>query len=257
MVQCHRAARDGRLPVALKRLLGGVGLLLIVLGGCSEFDYPADRAMRELGVSVGTPARYTVQSGDTLYQIAFAAGLDFRDVARWNNIDPPYVIYPGQSLRLRPPAGRSAERRAVASAPATEGQSTSPTPSVAADRDDPDEWRWPLDGPVVRPYDPDTPGKKGIGIAADPGTPVEASASGTIVYSGDGLPGYGNLVIVKHNERFLTAYGYNQSLAVTEGDTVTAGETIARVGASDERAGELHFELRQRGEPVDPTTYLP
>lgn len=217
---------------------------MLVLAGCTEFDYPADRALRESGISAGMPDRYTVREGDTLYQIAFAAGLDFRDVAQWNGIDPPYVIYPGQSLRLRPPRGQTAP-------------SARSSASVAEQRPDPSAWRWPLEGSIVRDYQPGSPGKRGVGIAAAPGTRVRAAAAGEVVYSGDGLPGYGNLVIIKHNARYLTAYGYNRSLLVDEGATVAAGDAIARVGASDAHPGELHFEIRQRGEPVDPTDYLP
>ncbi|TVO60655.1 peptidoglycan DD-metalloendopeptidase family protein [Spiribacter vilamensis] len=259
-MQCHCAARDRRLPVVLRRLLAGWGLLLLALAGCAEFDYAADRASRELGVSAGTPATYTVREGDTLYQIAFAAGLDFREVARWNGIDAPYVIYPGQRLRLRPPSGQSRRSRTAAADPQSRPDSEPAPASERAptpDRDDPDRWQWPLEGRVVRQYDANAAGKQGIGIAAEPGSPVSASASGNIVYSGSGLPGYGNLVIIKHNERFLTAYGYNRELLVEEGDSVNRGETIARVGASDEHPGELHFELRERGQPVDPTAYLP
>ncbi|KAF0283444.1 hypothetical protein BA898_00570 [Spiribacter roseus] len=221
---------------------------MLVLGGCSEFDYPADRAVRESAIPTGRAAptgtadAYTVREGDTLYQIAFGAGLDFRDIAQWNDIEPPYMIYPGQSLQLRPPQGRQSQ--------------TAATPAPVQ-RPDPSTWQWPLEGEIVRDYNPGSPGKRGIGIAADPGSPVLAAAAGEVVYSGNGLPGYGNLVIIQHNARYLTAYGYNRALLVDEGATVAQGETIARVGASDARPGELHFELRQRGEPVDPGDYLP
>mgnify|MGYP006431553337 CR=1 FL=1 len=209
-------------------------------------------------MSVGTPASYTVREGDTLYQIAFAADLDFRAVARWNGIDAPYVIYPGQRLRLRPPDERRRPDRTAAANPSGNKASTSaPVAAPEPDRADPNRWEWPLQGRIVRKYDASAAGKQGIGIAAEPGTPVSASAAGDVVYSGSGLPGYGNLVIIKHNERFLTAYGYNRELLVEEGDAVKRGERIARVGASDEHPGELHFELRERGQPVDPTGYLP
>ncbi len=241
MVQRDCTARPGRLPVAVGRLLSACAAALLVLGGCTEFDYPADRTLRESGISAGTADSYTVREGDTLYQIAFAVGLDFRDIARWNGIEPPYVIYPGQSLRLRPPQGQA--RRTATPAP--------------VERPDPSRWQWPLEGRIVRDYNPGSPGKRGIGIAAEPGSQVLAAAGGEVVYSGDGLPGYGNLVIIKHNARYLTAYGYNQALLVEEGMSVGQGDAIARVGASDTRAGELHFELRQRGEPVNPTDYLP
>ncbi|MEX0386180.1 peptidoglycan DD-metalloendopeptidase family protein [Spiribacter onubensis] len=237
-----------------------------MLAGCSEFDYASDRHLREAGISAGTPGIHTVRQGDTLYQIAWAYGLDFRDVARWNAIGEPYVIYPGQRLRLRPAAGSGAGT-AGAVAPTPDSDSSNRTPAEAEERmpavarreplSGPVAWQWPSEGRLVRRYDPGALGKRGIGIAGAPGSPVKAAGAGDVVYSGDGLPGYGNLVIIKHNERFLTAYGYNRELLVEEGDRVRAGETIARMGASGQRPGELHFEVRERGEPVNPVSYLP
>ncbi len=264
MVECHPPAGDRARAVTLRLRLALVSLL-IALAGCSEFDYASDRHLREAGISAGTPADHTVREGDTLYQIAWAYGLDFRDVARWNAINEPYVIYPGQRLRLRPPQGTTA-RNTVARAPEAASGSDNPVrrqseePRTSTRREPlsgPVAWQWPSEGRLVRQYDPGALGKRGIGIAAPPGSPVQAAGAGDVVYSGDGLPGYGNLVIIKHNERFLTAYGYNRELLVGEGDRVRAGQTIARMGASSQRAGELHFELRERGEPVNPVSYLP
>ena len=265
MVECHPPAGDRARAVALSR--GFVlALLLLVLAGCSEFDYASDRHLREAGISAGTPEIHTVRQGDTLYQIAWAYGLDFRDVARWNAISEPYVIYPGQRLRLRP-GERGGTRTAVAVAPEpADGANNRPRREAEAQGSavarrapltGPVAWQWPSEGRLVRRYDPGALGKRGIGIAGDPGSPVKAAGTGDVVYSGDGLPGYGNLVIIKHNERFLTAYGYNRELLVEEGDRVRAGQTIARMGASGQRPGELHFELRERGEPVNPVSYLP
>ncbi len=265
MVECHPPADDRARAVALSRWFA-LASLLLVLAGCSEFDYASDRQLREAGISAGTPEVHTVREGDTLYQIAWAYGLDFRDVARWNSISEPYVIYPGQRLRLRPGQGGTG-RAAVAVAPETSRGSRNRAdrepderrPAVASREPltGPVAWQWPSEGRLVRRYDPGALGKRGIGIAGAPGSPVKAAGTGDVVYSGDGLTGYGNLVIIKHNERFLTAYGYNRELLVEEGDRVRAGQTIARMGASGQRPGELHFELRERGEPVNPVSYLP
>jgi lipoprotein NlpD len=118
-------------------------------------------------------------------------------------------------------------------------------------------WRWPVEGKVVRGFSAASQGKQGIEIAGAHGQPVRAASGGRVVYSGNGLRGYGNLLIVKHNGRYLTAYGYNSRLLVKEGDTVTAGQEIALMGSGTDRDAGLHFELRRDGRAVDPLTYLP
>ena len=252
-----------------------VRLLLVatalLLAACAEVDY------RDAGVdggAVSTPggappadASYRVRQGDTLYSIAWRNGLDYRRLARWNGIPRPYTIYPGQRLRLGPPPGggtRAAPRPRAASpqaapgdpaadaagggsGPAGERQSASGAPG----------WQWPVTGPVVRGFESDGTGKRGIAIGGREGQPVEAAAGGRVVYSGNGLRGYGNLVIVKHSERYLTAYGYNRELLVREGERVSAGQAIARMGLGPGRQALLHFELRRDGEPVDPRRFLP
>lgn len=232
-----------------------VAAMLGLIIGCTEFDYDRDRHLREGGVVLDTPATYAVQRGDTLYQIAFKFGLDFRDLARWNRIDAPYVIYPGQSLALTGSAGDSA----LASAPSgSAGQATSSRSSArSSGLSGPIAWQWPVDGRVIKAFNANAIGKRGVSIAAPSGTSVKAAARGEVVYSGSGLRGYGNLLIIKHSDQFLTAYGYNQSLLVAEGDRVNAGDAIARVGSSAERQGVLHFEVRERGKPVNPSRYLP
>jgi lipoprotein NlpD len=235
----------------MRALIGGGMLLALALAGCTEFDYDRDRHLREGGVVMDTPDRYAVQSGDTLYQIAWKFGLDFRNLARWNGIEAPYVIYPGQQLALKGSTSAGTSR-----APASDGgQAASGATSAALSG--PIAWQWPLEGEVVRAFNANALGKRGVSIAAPLGTSVNAAASGEIVYSGSGLRGYGNLVIIKHNAQFLTAYGYNESLLVAEGDQVSGGDPIARVGSSSERAGVLHFEIRELGKPVNPTSYLP
>ncbi|PWG63932.1 peptidoglycan DD-metalloendopeptidase family protein [Spiribacter halobius] len=244
-------------------------LLLLLLAGCAEFEYGSQLPRR--GSAGPPPTVYEVRRGDTLYSIAWRHGLDFRRVAAWNGIGAPYRIYPGDRLRLRPPPGggpretaSGSSSRRPESAPGSQRQPESrpETSSRAASSPAPAgtgevSWRWPLEGRIVRGYDANNAGKRGISIAGEPGATVRAAAPGRVVYSGSGLRGYGNLVIVKHNARYLTAYGYNRELLVGEGDDVGAGDPIARLGSGPNRDGELHFEIRRDGEPVNPERYLP
>ncbi len=252
-----------------RRLSGMWILALAFLAGCAGDTYApvSDRSPRASGeVRDGT---YEVVRGDTLYSIAFRFGLDHRTLARWNRIDSPYTIYPGQTLRLSAPAGAS---RPSAPSPARTARTTPPQRETAAaprrqspqrstaDRSasgsPPGHWAWPVDGEVIKAFAPDPDGKQGINISGAEGSPVKASAAGRVVYSGSGLVGYGNLVIIKHSGDYLTAYGYNRELLVREGEEVRQGQTIARMGTNAGRP-MLHFELRRDGNPVDPQRYLP
>mgnify|MGYP002279413575 CR=1 FL=1 len=252
-----RIHADHRSPCTNPLSRRGSLVVAVVLGlmiGCTEFDYDRDRHLREGGVVLDTPAGYQVQRGDTLYQIAFKFGLDFRDLARWNRIDAPYVIYPGQSLSLK----GAASRGTLARAPGPNAGSANTNSSArSSGLSGPIAWQWPVDGRVIKAFNANAIGKRGVSIAAPTGTPVQAAARGEVVYSGSGLRGYGNLLIVKHSEQFLTAYGYNQRLLVAEGDRVNAGDAIAEVGSSAEREGVLHFEVRELGKPVNPNRFLP
>lgn len=212
-----------------------------VPGGGGTGTAPAEPAPRVSGDS------YRVRSGDTLYSIAFRHNLDYRELARWNGISSSYLIVPGQQLRMTPPP------QAVASAPAVRPptQRRDPPPIPETDL----SWQWPLRGAVVTRFKP--PGSKGIDVSGSLGAPVVAAAGGHVVYSGSALKGYGQLIIIKHNEAFLTAYGYNKRRLVKQGDTVRAGEKIGEVGYGPNRQELLHFEVRRRGKPVDPLTVLP
>lgn len=244
----------------------------LVLAACAEFDYGESSVTASApSQSAVTGTSYRVRRGDTLYSIAWRKGLDYRRLARWNDIAPPYTIYPGQRLTLRPQAGgRSSQSRAPAPASAPEPRPEATTPRSAAAPAGPagpardsgraaasPSWQWPVEGPVLRGFEADGTGKRGISIGGREGQPVRAAAQGRVVYSGNGLRGYGNLVIVKHSERYLTAYGYNQELLVREGERVSGGERIARMGLGPGRRALLHFELRRDGEPVDPRRFLP
>jgi len=214
-----------------------------LLAGCTEFDYPGDRALRQAESEVVSGDVHVVERGETLYQIAWQYGLDFRDVARWNNLRSADVIFAGQELVLKGTAGTRSEP----------GRSAAQSRGLGG----PIAWQWPVEGQIVGAYDANAIGKRGIRIGAEPGSVVAAAAGGNVVYSGSGLRGYGNLVIIKHNDQFLTAYGYNSELLVGEGERVDGGDAIARVATRGERAGNLHFEIRQQGDPVNPASYLP
>jgi lipoprotein NlpD len=198
------------------------------------------------------PPTYTVKPGDTLYAIAWRHNMDYRVLARWNNLAADYRIEPGQVLRLRPPTGSSA--RASTPPPArvvTPPPRTSPPidRSIAA-------WVWPAEGTsTVARHSPTE--SQGLLISGSEGAPVRAAAAGRVVYTGSGLRGFGNLVIIKHSNVFLSAYGHNRDLKVKEGDDVTLGQIIASMGLGPGQKPALYFEIRYKGQAVDPLAYLP
>lgn len=258
--------------------------LAALLGGCSTGYAPVSE--RSLGARSAprepAPASYRVKRGDTLYSISFRYGLDYRRVARWNGIDGRYFIYPGQKLRLKPPApvsrpkprpssssrAETATASAAAKTPtqaaASTGKTATPTPardpktatnSSAATRSV--HWQWPHPGKIVLAFGRGQPANKGLDIAGRQGDAVKAAAQGEVVYAGNGLLGYGNLVIINHDKRYLSAYAHNSRIFVREGDKVKAGEKIAEIGKTGATRLMLHFEIRRDGNPVDPMRYLP
>ena len=211
-------------------------------------------------VRVSSPrygATAVVQRGDTIYHIATVNGITALDLALWNGIPPPYTIYPGQRLRLYPgaaPVARStAPTRTVPSTPST----PTPPPVASTPANAPFAWRWPTEGALVNTYASGDPTRQGVDIAGSAGQPVRAAADGVVVYSGSGLVGYGELIIVKHNDQWLSAYGHNRARLVNEGQLVKAGQQIAEMGHSGAARDMLHFEIRYNGKPVDPQAYLP
>lgn len=204
-----------------------------------------------------------VQRGDTLYGLAFRNGIDFRDLAAWNGIASPYTIYPGQSLRLYPSSGSRPATGTVATGtpprPATlpPTNAPKPPPPQPAPVSSGFNWRWPADGHVIGRFVAGDATKQGIDIAGSGGQAVRAAADGVVVYSGAGLVGYGELIIVKHSEAWLSAYGHNRKRLVNEGQNVKAGQQIAEMGSSGASREMLHFEIRYNGKPVDPQQYLP
>ena len=206
------------------------------------------------------PDVYVVQSGDTLYQIAWRYNLDHRDIADWNGLGRGDLIYPGQKIRLTAPEGGSRRSAASASPSPSKGSGSRsagrPAP-VRTSSPPPSAWRWPTEGSLTGRFGGGSGGGNGIDISGRLGQPVLAAAGGHVVYSGSGLIGYGQLIIVKHNETYLSAYGHNRELRVTEGERVSAGQTIALMGQGPGRQPVLHFEIRRNGKPVDPLRYLP
>jgi lipoprotein NlpD len=219
--------------------------------------------------NAGKPGYYTVRQGDTLIRIALESGQNWRDIARWNNLDNPNVIEVGQVLRVLPPAaaetvavralppasGASASMPSASAASAARGTASAP-PQPAVPAEEEVGWAWPTGGGgVLAGFDEQK--NKGLDIGGKAGDPVLAAADGRVVYAGAGLRGYGNLIILKHNNTYLTAYAHNQSLLVKEDQTVRKGQKIAEMGSSDTDRVKLHFEIRRQGKPVDPSRYLP
>ena len=231
------------------------GLIIVLVGslvGCQSTPPPAPVSM------IGERGKtHVVRRGETLYAIAWRYGLDYRALARSNGISKPYTIYVGQRLRLGSTAKQSkngASNPRVAKAPARavykEKPVSKPPAPVAPSRL---SWQWPIEGEVTSKFSLSGKVNKGIDVRASEGNAVRAAADGSVVYAGGNLRGYGKLVIVKHDATFLSAYGNNEALTVKEGDTVTKGQEIGRLGGDQ----VLHFEIRRDGRPEDPEQHLP
>ena len=280
----------------------------IALFACSSGPAPVEdrNARTSRDVRPAAQGMHRVQQGDTLYSIAFRYGLDWKDVAAWNDVARPYTIYPGQDLRLtatsrqanaqtaittrpagKPPAATTrpvdtgaskttstapsqppaSEPRSGTSTTVTSTRTPTPAPSTPADSrpaqppagplKTPDRWLWPTEGRLLSRFSTGDASRKGIDIGGQEGQAVIASAAGEVVYSGSGLIGFGELIIIKHSDSMLTAYAHNKRRLVQEGDRVAAGGNIAEMGKNDQEQTMLHFELRIDGKPVDPLKYLP
>ena len=252
--------------------IAAVLVLAALVGACGGTVPKAP--IKEQGLTGRMPETPTreVRTGDTLYSIAWESGRDYRELAEWNRIAPPYVIRPGQVLRLYPPSGSTprpalrseqkpapkpeapmARDKAARKKSETQKPETASTKPVAAKFG---PWSWPVDGSVVERFTPNG-SNKGIGIAGKKGQVVRAAAPGTVVYQGSGLRGYGELIIIKHDADFLSAYAHNEKILVKEGNVIRRGQKIAEMGGSGTDRVKLHFEIRHRGTPVDPLAYLP
>jgi lipoprotein NlpD len=252
-----------REPTRIAVLFLGV---LLLLAGCGA---PPLYAPRYHGP---TPDTYQVRRGDTLYSIGQRFGIDHQQIMLWNDIRDPGNLQLGQRLRLTAPPGQAggadpevATKRQPRVGKVTVGKGgtrersgggeTASAPTGGA----PDGWRWPLSGRIIQRFGGDGRERSnGIDIAAAAGTEVRAAAAGKVVYSGNGLRGYGNLVIIRHGGGYITTYAYNRVNLVAEDDEVAAGDVVARVGQTGAASEEsLHFEVRRRTEPIDPLSVLP
>ena len=240
---------------------------LLLIAGCSS-DYLAPLSERS-EVPEWRPNQYQIKPGDTLYSIAWEFGLDHRKLAQWNNIITQDKIIPGQRITLSPAARKPSPRSATSNTQTSAAQeqagektkSETKKPdkprSTSRNGSGPIKWRWPTAGRVVTAYSPTLGHNRGLNIAGKFNQPITAAASGTVVYAGEGIKAYGKMIIVKHSERYLSAYANNQEMAVREGQAVKSGEIIARMGRRGDGKTLLHFEIRRDGKPENPTSHLP
>lgn len=264
---------------------------LSLLAGCSLRDNPApiaDSTNKRARTALPAAQTYQVKTGDTLFSIAFRSGMDFKTLARINRIVEPYTIYVGQVLVVtNPDAVQTAVVGPTNSSRAANKKHSNSTSSdtsakaskvVASEKqtrygqtervEEPEkisnsiingnvkQWLWPVKGPILEKFSAQEHGNKGLDIGGTVGTPIKAAAAGQVVYAGNALRGYGNLVIIRHNDDFLSAYAHNSRLLVKERDSVVAGQIIAEMGNSDAERVKLHFEIRFRGKSIDPLRYL-
>ncbi|WP_110968296.1 peptidoglycan DD-metalloendopeptidase family protein [Pseudomonas huaxiensis] len=273
--------------------LSSIRLLVVALAfgtlvtGCSSTSSSSssarvvDRNSAAAKRPVVTSGQYVVRPGDTLFSIAFRYGWDYKALAARNSIAQPYTIRPGQTIRFDEPGSTSSRvvsstspsskttvtRRPAGTPPPVKSTgtaatapiitpSTAPTQVPAAERSS-GGWAWPANGVLIGKFASNGSLNKGIDIAGDLGQPVFAASDGSVVYAGSGLRGYGELVIIKHNETYVSAYGHNRRLLVREGQQVKVGQTIAEMGSTGTDRVKLHFEIRRLGKPVDPLQFLP
>ncbi len=264
------------------RLLLSVLLTGALLVGCSSspkggvqvVDRDGKGSSRQSQRQPASTGQYVVQRGDTLYSIAFRFGWDWKTLAARNGIPAPYVIRSGQIIRF---GSSSAVAQARSSAPVTRSapavpvitqvqapakpiQNQAPARPVAVVTTPPPStagWGWPAKGAVIGRFSSNGSLNKGIDIAGELGEPVFAASDGAVVYAGSGLRGYGELIIIKHSDTYVSAYGHNRRLLVREGQQVKVGQSIAEMGSTGTDRVKLHFEIRRQGKPVDPLQYLP
>ena len=277
----------------MKYYLVFVVIFVLILSGCSTRQSPAPivQINNAIGVYADsdkgslTSSQYEVKPGETLYAIAWQAGIDFRRLARLNKIPEPYQIFPGQIISLEAEKIKVltaavdktavnyvktnkkdneknivktvANKKAVSYGKKQQGQKQVKTVKKDLFPSKVRKWRYPSEGNIIEQYSTKKNGNKGLDFGGKAGDPIIAAADGKVVYSGSALRGYGNLVIVKHNDDYLSAYAHNRSINVKEQDWVKAGQVIAEMGDSGTDSVKLHFEIRHRGRSVNPLKYLP
>ena len=260
-------------PLAIRHYLF-ISLVLLMAGCARMAKAPVTTPVVDHSKAAAAPARvvkqnqgvHLVRKGDTLYSIAWRYGEDYKEVAHWNGIRFPYVIYPGQVIRLKALPGTAVPSPKPIPAPTSARQAAAKQIQIPAERipipqqqsvktADKLVWRWPTTGKLVRLNLPTS--EKGLNIAGSMGQEIHAAADGEVVYSGSGLLGYGKLIIIKHNDTYLSAYAHNDRVLIEEGMQVTIGQKIATMGIGNNGKPLLHFEIRKDGKPVDPMLYLP
>jgi len=232
----------------LNKRLRTLLLMVLLLSGCQALEQHRLKG----------PGWYLVKPTDTIYSIAWRYGLDYRTLALWNGLGEPYQVSPGQQLILvqpdKIPSASSAKTIVVEK---TKSGKPVVVKSLTPEYNRVIRWRWPTEGKVLNRFSTKALDRHGIDIAGEIGQPVYAVADGKVVYSGKGLADYGNLIIIKHNDMYLSAYAYNQARLVNEGMQIKRGAKIAKMGQGKNKVAILHFQIRKNGKPVDPLLYLP
>jgi lipoprotein NlpD len=287
-----RGARVGHTVIRQRKDWAGFKLLVIalamgtLLAGCSSTSSTSARVVDRNNAAPKRPTvtsgQYIVKPGDTLFSIAFRYGWDYKELAARNGIPAPYTIRPGQPIRfssgatgsttvvsnpsssskttvIRRPVGSTSTAPSGSTKPATTAPTTSApvVATVPAAERAVGGWTWPANGVLIGKFASNGSLNKGIDIAGDLGQPVFAASDGAVVYAGSGLRGYGELIIIKHSDTYVSAYGHNRRLLVREGQQVKAGQSIAEMGSTGTDRVKLHFEIRRQGKPVDPLQFLP
>lgn len=237
-----------------------LSLLLLLNSGCGGFVKYEPNKYKDSYKSTKVVTHHRVKAGETLYSIAFEYGRDHRDVARWNKIRRPYTIFPKQKLRIIPISG---DNKKIKQNTKIKPYKSTVKKHVAVDNkikyvsNSKLKWLWPTKGKVVSTFSIRDPGRRGIDIVGRKGQPVKAAAPGRVVYRGNGLRGYGNLIIIKHNETYFSAYAHTEDVVVKENEKVKLGQRLADMGNTSSEKTKLHFEIRRNGKPVNPMRYLP
>lgn len=277
--------RQRSFSTGFQQLVIGIALSVLLVGcssspsgGVRVVDRNNNAAPQRPTVTTG---QYVVRRGDTLFSIAFRYGWDYKALAARNQIPEPYTIRPGQTIRFdgrsnstfstvvsapgaaRPPVASTTTSTTTSSSGSVKTTVISkpvtvvPPPTSVPAGPSPKGWTWPSNGVLIGKFSSNGSLNKGIDIAGDLGQPVLAASDGSVVYAGSGLRGYGELVIIKHSDTYVSAYGHNRRLLVREGQQVKAGQTIAEMGSTGTDRVKLHFEIRRQGKPVDPLQFLP